>query len=90
MEVVSGRATPKPDSSLLPLRPQGSDDKTEAACPRPSSLPCGVTVAFASAFVKVQVAPGGLAGKFGDCSEHTTGLALPRLAWSHPTQPTGV
>lgn len=65
---------PNPDSSLLPIRPQGWGDQIETAwhlCVS-SSLPPDVT--FPSAFPKTWVSPGGLIGKFG---EHTAGLCSP-------------
>lgn len=42
-------------------------------------LPRDVTVAFVSAFAEAWVAPGGLVGTFGGCSEHTLGLTLSSL-----------
>ena len=59
---------------------------TEArGCTCPLSLPQGVTMAFACAFLaKAWVAPGGLAGEFEGCAEHSTGLVLSILALPAP------
>lgn len=41
-------------------------------------------------FAKAWLVPGGLAGTFEGCSEHTTGLVFSVLALAHPTQPARV